>query len=417
MAAQPDEDLQSVRRLMDEQQTPGGPGPGVRRFVLRRSGALTFRLVAAIRQLADAVEAVDRRRRSDADELRQQARRTLDAGLVEVDGAVAGLRSEVAAVSADLRTRLDHTGQEVAAVADRLQSVAGGATATADALTALTDRLAALERTVAARNSADRRAQALQVRTASTPTAGPTVPAAVPGPTDGLDDETYLAFEGRFRGSREEIRARQRDAVEYVRHFTLEKGPLLDLACGRGEWLDVLRSEGIAAYGVDANPEMIADAAAAGLDVQCADALTHLAGVTPGSLQGISAFHFVEHIPLGVLVRMLDDSLVALRPGGSIVLESPNPTNLMVGSASFYLDPTHLRPVHPEFLRFLAESRGFVDVQIHFVHPAVPAAELIAAGPPEGYADERLGRAVSAVETFIYGAQDYVLVGRRPSTD
>jgi O-antigen chain-terminating methyltransferase len=87
----------------------------------------------------------------------------------------------------------------------------------------------------------------------------------------------------------------------------------------------------------------------------------------------------------------------------------------MVGSASFYLDPTHVRPIHPEFLRFLVESRGFGDVQIHYVHPAIPHATMVESGPPEGYADARLDRVITAVEAFVYGPQDYVLTARRPT--
>jgi len=229
---------------------------------------------------------------------------------------------------------------------------------------------------------------------------------------DGLDESTYVEFERRFRGSPEEIKQRQLDALRFVAPIVGSTAPLLDLGCGRGEWLQVLRDAGISAYGVDFNAGMVGEAQALGLDARCEEAVNHLETLDESSLQAVSAFHFAEHVPLEVLMRVLDAAFLALRPGGVLLLETPNPTNLIVGSAAFYLDPTHLRQLHPDFLSFFVESRGFEEVEVHFVHPVVDDASLRAGAPDDVY-DPRLSRVVESAEWALFGPQDYVVVARR----
>jgi SAM-dependent methyltransferase len=405
------DDLHAVRVLLSEQYVVDGRrfGPA-KRFVMRGSRMITHRLVAAVGRLADAVQRVDDRRRADIDGLRGE--------LASAGDRATLARQHADAVGRDVESRAEQRHEqalaELALANQRLQAVTAAVATQEAVVQSLQTRLTATEKAALYQRSELQRART-QVGRLSRAGSADTAPApAVEWSADALDEQGYRDFEERFRGSRDEIRARQLDAVEYVRALRPGNGPLLDIACGRGEWLDILGAQGIEAYGVDSNAAMIADAAGAGLDVRHEDALVHLARLEESSLQGISAFHFVEHIPLGVLVQMLDDALLALRPDGILLFETPNPTNLMVGSASFYLDPTHLRPIHPEFLRFLVESRGFVDVEIHYVHPAVPAESMIESGPPGGYPDARLDRVVSAVEAFVYGPQDYVLTARRP---
>lgn len=406
------DDLHAARVLLSEQNVVDARRFGlVKRVVMRGSRMFTHRLVAAAGRLADSVQKLDEQQRATFDELRGDLSGTRD--------TAAQAREHIDAVARDLESRAVHRHEQLGAQVTSVTEQVNATIATLQAaVQSLQGRLITAEKVSAHQRSELKRTRTSLGRLSRAD--GESVPVASAQPTsaewtaDALDEQGYLDFEERFRGSRDEIRARQLDAVPYLGQLEPGNGPVLDLACGRGEWIDILGSQGIEAYGVDANAAMIADAADAGLDVRHEDALVHLAKLGESTLQGISAFHFVEHIPLGVLVKMLDDSLLALRPGGILLLETPNPTNLMVGSASFYLDPTHVRPIHPEFLRFLVESRGFVDVQVHYVHPAIPAGALIESGPPEGYADARLDRVVSAVETFIYGPQDYVLTARRP---
>ncbi len=421
------DDLHATRVMLSEQNVIDRRRFGLaKRIVMRGSRMFTHRLVAAAEHLADAVQRLDDHQRAAVEDLRRE--------LGTVREAATLAQEHTHEVARDLETRAeqrhDQAMAQLAATQVRLQDTVATVARLEAAVQSLKTRLTATEKAALYQRAELQRARTQVGRlgrwAAGDVGAGPATgssggtPAGSPGATaewtaDSLDEQGYLDFEERFRGSRDEIRTRQMDAVQYVRDLQPGHGPLLDIACGRGEWLDVLGGQGIEAYGVDANSAMIADAAAAGLDVRHEDALAHLAGVEESALQAISAFHFVEHIPLGLLVSMLDDALLALRPGGILLFETPNPTNLMVGSASFYLDPTHVRPIHPEFLRFLVESRGFTDVQIHYVHPAIPNDALVESGPPEGYPDARLDRVVTTVEAFVYGPQDYVLTARRPA--
>lgn len=411
------DDLHAARVLLSEQNVVDTRRFGLaKRVVMRGSRMFTHRLVTASGRLADAVQAVDQERLEAVSEVRSE--------LAAAREETREMRDSLTGLIGQVEDRLaEH--QQILARVDTLSAqadVANIALAKLEAaVTSLRSQLDFAEKVSAHQRGELRRAQTqigrLSRNAEATDQAQENRVAAslVADVADPLDEQGYLDFEERFRGSREEIHHRQLDALKFVEGLEPSKGPLLDIACGRGEWLDILRSANIEAYGVDTNAAMIADAIGNGLDVRNEDALTHLASLEDSSLQGISAFHFVEHIPLGTLVGMLDDSLLALKPDGILLLETPNPTNFMVGSATFYLDPTHLRPIHPELLRFLVESRGFADVQIHYVHPAIPANVLVEAGPADGYPDERLNRVVGAVETFVFGAQDYVLTARRPA--
>lgn len=232
-------------------------------------------------------------------------------------------------------------------------------------------------------------------------------------PGDVLDADSYTAFEERFRGSREAILERQHDALPYAAELVGSDLPLLDLGCGRGEWLEVLRDAGIPAMGVDSNPSMIEHGRAKGLDVRLGDLLDYIGGCDPGSLGGVSGFHVAEHLPLPVLQDLLRRAHRALAPGGVLVMETPNPMNVVVGASSFYLDPTHLRPVHPFFFKFLAERLGFTDVAVHWVHPADQSALLDAATLVEQSVEARTARVLEAASQAIFGAQDYLLVAHR----
>jgi SAM-dependent methyltransferase len=234
-------------------------------------------------------------------------------------------------------------------------------------------------------------------------------PGAPTAEAEPLDAAAYLEFERRFRGSRAEIQQRQRDAVRHVESLAGGDAPVLDLGAGRGEWLAVLAEAGVPAYGVDTNAEMAGEAVAAGLDVRTEDALVHLEELPEATLGAVTGFHLAEHLPIPALTRVLDAAYLALQPGGVVVLETPDPTNLGVGTAGFYLDPTHLRPLHPLFLQFLVEQRGFVDVEVHRVHPVDAAL----AAPQGG--DEPRARVVDALAQALFGPQDYVVVGRRPA--
>lgn len=143
-------------------------------------------------------------------------------------------------------------------------------------------------------------------------------------------------------------------------------GHVIDVGAGRGEWLELLRTEGIDAYGLDPDPDAAAEAAARGLDIRAEDAIDHLQALPAGSVRAITAFRLVDRLPLDTLVALLDAALVALAPGGLLLLVAANPTNLTVGASTFWLDPAGYRPTHPRLLEVLLLERGFASAEIRF---------------------------------------------------
>lgn len=183
-------------------------------------------------------------------------------------------------------------------------------------------------------------------------------------------DEMYLAFENHFRGTREDIRERQKVYLPYIKQARAgtDNAPVLDVGCGRGEWLELLRENGYAAHGVDSNRSMIRLCREYGLDAVEADVIDFIRGQEANHFGAITGFHIVEHLPLKILLTLLDEARRVLHPKGLIMLETPNPENLMVGAFTFYHDPTHLRPITADALRFLLENRGFITTDIIKLH-------------------------------------------------
>lgn len=220
-----------------------------------------------------------------------------------------------------------------------------------------------------------------------------------------IPSDFYVDFEDRFRGSNEQIRERLAANLRYVRLLpAVGSHPVLDVGCGRGEWLQLLAEEGIDARGVDSNLDMVRACNEMGLEVSQGDAIEYLSQLPDASLAALTAFHLVEHLPSGVLIRLVDEALRVVRPGGLVLFETPNPENLTVGACNFYLDPTHLHPLPPAFLVFLLESRGFERVEIDRRHPA--DASLMG-----GNAETGMPRAIA---DLLYGPLDYAAIGYVP---
>ncbi|MBP1206776.1 O-antigen chain-terminating methyltransferase [Duganella sp. 1411] len=171
----------------------------------------------------------------------------------------------------------------------------------------------------------------------------------------------YRAFEDRYRGSRETIKQRLRAYEPFIAPLAgLQTRPrALDVGCGRGEWLELLGEQGFAAHGVDLDDGMLAACRERGLDVELGDAIDCLRRLPDASLTLVSAFHLVEHIPFELLQTLVAEARRVLLPGGLLIMETPNAENLVVGATSFYLDPTHLRPLPPQLLAFVTEYGGF----------------------------------------------------------
>jgi 2-polyprenyl-3-methyl-5-hydroxy-6-metoxy-1,4-benzoquinol methylase len=213
---------------------------------------------------------------------------------------------------------------------------------------------------------------------------------------DHILDDLYVSFEDRFRGTRSQIKDRQLTYLPIISEISSQnpESIILDIGCGRGEWIELLSENSIVAEGVDMNKIMLETCKSAGLTVHDADALEHLETLSSNTIAAITAFHFVEHVPLNYLIGFLDECLRILKTGGAVILETPNPENIMTGACNFYIDPTHQNPIPPQTLQFMTEYRGFSEVSIKRLHP-VKSDEL---------KDPFLKR-------MFFGAQDYSVIG------
>ncbi|CAD6509648.1 hypothetical protein LMG27952_00298 [Paraburkholderia hiiakae] len=179
-------------------------------------------------------------------------------------------------------------------------------------------------------------------------------------------DSFYSAFEDRHRGSRELIATRLQVYLPFIRPLVTERGNAiaLDLGCGRGEWLDLTSAEGFHAQGVDLDEGMLVACHERGMDVQQRDALDMLRSLPDASVSVVSAFHVVEHISFGDVRELITETMRVLVPGGVLIMETPNPENIVVAGSLFYMDPTHRQPLPPPLLSFAAEYAGFERVKI-----------------------------------------------------
>ena len=231
--------------------------------------------------------------------------------------------------------------------------------------------------------------------------------------TPSLDAYKYVGFEDQFRGSRDAIRAR------FESYLPLFEGrsAVLDVGCGRGEFLDLLKASGVSARGIDLNHEMAEVCRARGLDVSEADAVGHLSTLDDASLDGIFSAQVVEHLQPGYLLRFLELAFVKLRPGGRLVLETLNPACWVAFFESYIRDITHVWPLHPETLKYLVVASGFTKATIEFRSPVPQQDRLQPIAVPENadprFADlaEAFNANVEKLNSRIFTYLDYAVVG------
>ncbi|MGB4672518.1 MAG: methyltransferase domain-containing protein [Azovibrio sp.] len=181
-----------------------------------------------------------------------------------------------------------------------------------------------------------------------------------------MRDDFYRHFEDRFRGSRETIKSRLQIYLPFLLQLQQQEAcyPVLDLGCGRGEWLELLQEHGFSPLGVDMDEGMLSACRERNLQVHAGDAIEFIRNLPDRSQGVVSGFHIAEHLPFAALQELVREALRVLQPGGLLILETPNPENLVVGTSSFYLDPTHVRPLPTQLLAFLPEQTGFARVKI-----------------------------------------------------
>jgi O-antigen chain-terminating methyltransferase len=215
-------------------------------------------------------------------------------------------------------------------------------------------------------------------------------------------------FEDEFRGSKEDLLNRYRDLAQ---HFA-GSGPVMDIGCGRGEFLELLRDSGVEASGVELDPELAKAASETGLDVLHGDGLNVLANAPDESLGGISLIQVVEHLTPQQVLELVLLTKDKLRPGGKVVVETVNPQSLYVFAHSFYLDPTHAQPIHPAYLTFLFREAGFSGVAVDWRSPP-SADESLMEPDSNGAADEAISENWRRLNRLLFAHQDYALLAIR----
>ena len=231
-------------------------------------------------------------------------------------------------------------------------------------------------------------------------------------PTGSLESHTYVGFEDQFRGSPEDIRER---LSEYVPLFQGARD-VLDIGCGRGEFLALLRREGVTSRGIDINGAMVDVCRDQGLDATEADALSYIKALPDASLGGLFAAQVIEHLEPCYLMGLLESSFEKLRPGSLIVLETINPACWFAFFESYIRDLTHVRPIHPDTLKYLLTASGFqhVDIRYRVPYPEHEKLQPIAPQPSLGDVVDTLNANVERINRLLFTWLDYAAVGRRP---
>lgn len=234
----------------------------------------------------------------------------------------------------------------------------------------------------------------------------------LPGPFDGQQleiiaaegqhklDALYAQLEDNFRGTQDEIKERLRTYLPHLKSLEVpDDMPVVDLGCGRGEWLDLLKEEGYRALGIDTNRVLLDRCRARGLEVIESDALRYLRSLADNSQRAVTGFHIIEHLETEVLMQLLDEIVRVLHPGGVVIFETPNPENVLVGSNYFYFDPTHRNPLPSLLMSFLLTSRGLHRIEVMNLHPW---DEARISGKNE---------LTARFNELFYGPMDYAIVG------
>jgi len=220
----------------------------------------------------------------------------------------------------------------------------------------------------------------------------------------------YFLFEERWRGSEDEIESRQKSYLSYFAGMR----DVVDVGCGRGEFLELLRANGIPARGVEINTDMFLLCKEKGLDVLHADLFSFLETLSAGSLGGIFCSQVIEHMPAGQQLKLLALAKRTLKPGAPLLVETINPECILALARNFFLDPTHVRPVHPEMLRFALQSMGFKNIELKFAAPADLGQKFPKLVLAQSSSElDRLNDVLERMNALLFGYQDYAAICTR----
>ena len=230
-----------------------------------------------------------------------------------------------------------------------------------------------------------------------------------------LMDHAYFLFEHTYRGLPDEIRERFKVYLPYFSGMS----DILDVGCGRGEFLELMREQGIPARGIDISEDMVYYCQQRGLVVEQKEALDYLTSLSDSSLGGVFAAQLLEHLPSPSLQEFIKLCYQKMQPGGIFIAETINPLSIISAIRNFYLDLSHIKPLHPEALRFLLEYLGFKEVQTLFLSPFSPELILQKLIPENSLGKEYQGllelmnRNIDQINEVLYGYQDYAIIAKR----
>jgi len=227
-------------------------------------------------------------------------------------------------------------------------------------------------------------------------------------------DAFYVAFEDEFRGSREIILNRLKVYLPIIQEAKVRTPdlPILDVGCGRGEWLELLRESGYTATGIDINRVMLEKCRDRGLQVMESDVIAYLQSLPDASLGVVTGFHIIEHLPFSMLIKLVDETIRVLHSGGLAIFETPNPENLIVGACNFYSDPTHRNPLFPPTVKFIFEQHGFLDVKLLRLreHRLEDPLQLV---QPDNPIASQLNPLIEIAKSNFYAPPDFAVVAKK----
>jgi SAM-dependent methyltransferase len=336
---------------------------------------------------------------------------TFNAAVVEYINATAIERQRLDDLVADCRAAVDETVRHREALAARERRIEAGMSAMRATQEELRISIGVLQQATQTLKHELARVRQPTTGTTSAP-AGAVASTAPHGPAPDALGDKYVGFEDRFRGTSADIHDR---LSEYVPIFAGASN-VVDLGCGRGEFLVLLQEHGISARGVDTNEAMVQICRDKGLQAEAADAVTFLRAQPDQSLGGLFAAQVVEHLDPSYLAALLDAAFDALRPGAPIVLETINAACWFAFFESYIRDITHVRPLHPDTLEYLLLASGFQRLEIRYRSPYPQHEKLQPITAHAALADwaETLNANVEKINELLFTSLDYAAIGYRP---
>lgn len=219
----------------------------------------------------------------------------------------------------------------------------------------------------------------------------------------------YFKFENYFRGSRRTVKQAQNMYVEYFKN----RNQILDLGCGRGEFLELMKENNINAVGIDAYEEFVEYCTINGFNAICADAISYVSNLVDNSVGGIFASQLIEHIDNSQLIQLCNDSYRKLLPGSYLVLETPNPTSLSIYTNAFYVDPSHNKPIHPKTLEYYLKQAGFNNIEIIYTEQSKVGYRLPLLDGEYVKNLKEFNDGINCITDVLFGSQDYAIIAQK----